>query len=178
MSNLVTRCLLRRSGLSGSIPGPLSKLTPRPPRRGFGEPILSGGSTLAGLRIDFAGTGGGEAYSRGSAGTGGASSSCMIDEFLPFGEGSLNVRSVIEPELFFRCNSAGRALTLPVEETDPCRCTMRFVCISPTGVGVVVWERSAAAAAALESCVFEALLARKACAAAVEAAALGGEWRG
>lgn len=177
MSTLAARLLLR-SGLSGNIPGPLSKLTPRPPRRRFGDPILSGGSTLAGLRTDLKGTGGGDVYSRGSAGTGGALSSCVLDKFPRFGEGSLNVRSVIDPELEFRCNCAGRALTLPLEETDDCLCNMRFVCIAPTGVGVAVNERSAAVAAALERFAFEAWLARKACAAAVEAAALGGDGRG
>jgi hypothetical protein len=126
------------------------------------------------------GTGGVEVYSRGSAGTGGASSRRVLDKFPRFGEGSLNVRSVIDPELFFRCKckSAARALTLPLEEIDACRCNMRFVCIVPTGVGVVVSERSAAVAAALERFAFEAWFARKACAAAVEAAALGGDCRG
>lgn len=45
---------------------------------------------------------------------------------------------------------------------------------SPTGTGVVAKERSAAAAAALERLALEARLARKACTAAVDAAALGG----
>ena len=50
---------------------------------------------------------------------------------------------------------------------------MRFVCICPTENGLVVWERRAAAAAELERLALEFLLARKACVAAVEAAALG-----
>ena len=50
---------------------------------------------------------------------------------------------------------------------------MRFVCICPTETGLVVWERRAAAAAALERLALDFRLARKACVAAVEAAALG-----
>ena len=43
----------------------------------------------------------------------------MNDTFPRFGEGSLKVRSVIDPELDFRCSSAGRTLALPVDETEP-----------------------------------------------------------
>ena len=50
---------------------------------------------------------------------------------------------------------------------------MRFVCICPTGVGLVVWERSAAAAAEAERFALEARLARKAWLAANVAAAFG-----
>ena len=51
---------------------------------------------------------------------------------------------------------------------------MRFVWISPTGVGEVVCDRSAAAAAAEERLPLETRFARKACAAAVAAADVGG----
>ena len=63
---------------------------------------------------------------------------------------------------------------LPLDDVEPCRCIMRLVWTSLTGVGVVVWERSAAAAAAEERLAFEMRFARKACAAAVAAAAVGG----
>ena len=157
------------------MPGPLSRLTPRPLGLGGGERTLSGGSTLAARRPDLTGTGGGEdMYPLGRAGTGGGSSFVgMLPEILRFGEGSLNDRSVIDPELFCRCNPPRTlGLALPLEDVDPRRC-IRLVCISPTGVGVVVWERSAAAAAALERFALEVRLARKACAAAVDAAAVG-----
>ncbi len=118
------------------MPGPLSKLTPRPEGLGGGERTLRGGSTLAARRPDFAGTGGGEdMYPLGRAGTGGGSSSVRIpDAVFRLGEGSLNDRSIIEPELFCRCNIG---LALPLEDVDPRLC-IRLVCISPTGVGVVV----------------------------------------
>ena len=45
--------------------------------------------------------------------------------------------------------------------------------MSPTGVGVVGLDRRAAAAAAFDRLALEARFARKACTAAVEAAALG-----
>ena len=117
-------------------------------------------------------------YPRGSAGTGGASSSrCGFGELPRIGEGVLKVLSVIDPELFCRCNPPGRCTippALPSEEFEACRWTMRFVCSSPTGTGLVVYERSAAAAAALERLALEVRLARKAWTAAVDAAALGG----
>lgn len=50
--------------------------------------------------------------------------------------------------------------------------------MSPTAVGVVGLERRAAAAAALDKLAWEARFARKACAAAVDAAALGGVFGG
>lgn len=50
--------------------------------------------------------------------------------------------------------------------------------MSPTGVGVVGRERRAAAAAALDKLVLEARLLRKACTAAVEAAAFGTAFAG
>ena len=77
------------------------------------------------------------------------------------GEGSRNVRSVIEPLLSRRCRPPGRAEALPFDPNDPRRC-MRFVCIWPTVVGLVVWVRSAAAAAEAERFALEARLARKA----------------
>lgn len=93
------------------------------------------------------------------------------------GEGSLKVRSAIDPELFCRSNP-GRSFRLPLEEADPRRCVIRFVCISPTGVGLVVCERSAAAAAAFDRLALEVRLARNACTAAVDAAALGAAFKG
>ena len=68
--------------------------------------------------------------------------------------------------------SPGLSGALPFEDAEPRLC-MRLVCICPTEIGLVVWERRAAAAAALERLALEFRLARKACVAAVEAAALG-----
>ena len=51
---------------------------------------------------------------------------------------------------------------------------MRFVTSSPTGVGLDVWERRAAAAAALERFASEAWFLTKALVAASDADALGG----
>lgn len=93
------------------------------------------------------------------------------------GEGSRNVRSVIDPELFCRC-IPGRAGPLPLDVTDSRLCTIRLVCIEPTGSGDVVCERRAAAAAAAESCPLETLLARKAWAAAELAAEVAGVFMG
>lgn len=84
------------------------------------------------------------------------------------GEGSLNVRSVIDPLLVLR-KSPGRSGALPFDVVDPRLC-MRFVCICPTGAGLVVRERRAAAAAAAERSPLEARFARKACVAASDAA--------
>jgi hypothetical protein len=83
----------------------------------------------------------------GTEGTGGALGSGGL--FLP-GDGLRNVRSVMDPELDCRCGPPGRdcIAPLPLEEAE-LRRTMRFVTVSPTGVGVVTWVRSAAAAAAL-----------------------------
>ncbi len=74
LPRLVTRCAdcpLRRVVMT---PGPLSRLTPRPPVFfGGGELTRSGGSILEARRCDFWGTGGtGDEYPFGSAGTGGA----------------------------------------------------------------------------------------------------------
>jgi len=77
--------------------------------------------------------------------------------FRPPGEGERNVLSLMDALLPRRCMlepgriDGGRTLeaTLPKDEVDPLRC-MRFVTISPTGIGVDVCERSAAAAAAAE----------------------------
>lgn len=57
----------------------------------------------------------------------------------------------------------------PTEDCEPRR-TMRFVCMLPTGSGVVVWDRSAAAAAAEERPVCDCGRPRKAELAAVAAA--------
>ena len=62
-----------------------------------------------------------------------------------------------------------------MDEIDPRRC-VRFVCTSLTGVGEVVCVRKAAAAAAEERLAFELRLARNACAAAVAAAAVVGDF--
>jgi hypothetical protein len=57
----------------------------------------------------------------------------------------------MEPELGWRWRLPGRCCTAPlVLEDAELRRTMRFVTVSPTGVGVVTWVRSAAAAAALD----------------------------
>ena len=76
------------------------------------------------------------------------------------GEGSLKVRSVIDPLLVLR-RSPGRSGALPFDDKDPRLC-MRLVCTCPTGAGLVVWERRAAAAAAAERSPLEARFARKA----------------
>lgn len=93
------------------------------------------------------------------------------------GDGALNVLSVMDAELPRRCRfglppKAWRMLPvlLPIDDTDPLL-TMRFVCISLIGTGVVACERKAAAAAAAESAELVALCClAKACAAAAEAA--------
>jgi hypothetical protein len=76
----------------------------------------------------------------------------------------------MDPELEWR-RSCGR--WLPWDEVEPRR-TMRFVTSSPTGVGLEVWERKAAAAAALERFASEAWFLTKAVEAASDAEALGG----
>ena len=87
-------------GLVTLTPGPLSRLTPRPPGSlGGGELTRSGGSTLAGRRFDLAGTGGGDANALGRGGIGGGSSPLGRVDGPRFGEGSRNVLSVMEPEL-------------------------------------------------------------------------------
>lgn len=67
---------------------------------------------------------------------------------------------------------------LPLEETE-LRRTMRFVTVSPTGVGVVTWVRRAAAAAADERLPLDSRSLTKAFVAARDADALGGaRWGG
>ena len=95
----------------------------------------------------------------GSAGTGGGSSSRVVPRLARFGDGSLKVRSVIDPELFCLCRPG---IELPLDETDPDLWALRFVGKSPTGVGVVGRERRAAAAAAFDKLALEARFARKA----------------
>lgn len=104
-------------------------------------------------------------YCSGRGGTGGASCG-KVPELEPgrFGDGERNVLSVIDPALP-RLRSSGPAL--PWDEVEEDRCNIRLVCISPTGTGVLVAERKAAAAAAFERLAFEPLLARNACVAAV-----------
>lgn len=79
----------------------------------------------------------------------------------------------MEPELECRRNPGRCWLPLPWEEREPLR-TMRFVTVSPTGVGVVVCVRSAAAAAAEERAPLDSRSRRKAFVAAREADALAG----
>lgn len=109
----------------------------------------------------------------GTGGTGGASASAGLP--LP-GDGARNERSVMEPEL--DCRRRPGALgccleKLPFDESEPRR-TMRFVTVSPTGVGVVTWVRKAAAAAADERSPCDSAFFIKAFEAASEADALGG----
>ena len=81
----------------------------------------------------------------------------------------------MEPELECR-RSPGRCwLPLPCEDTEPLR-TMRFVTVSPTGVGVVVWVRRAAAAAAEDRAPLDSRSRMKALVAASEAEAEGGRF--
>lgn len=86
------------------------------------------------------------------------------------GDGDLNERSVIDPALSRRCMLprtpgtpllVATKLPLPVEDIDP-RLTIRFVCRLPTGSGVVVVDRKAAAAAAEDNEPCEGGLLRKA----------------
>lgn len=77
----------------------------------------------------------------------------------------------MDPELDWRWRTCGR--WLPCDDVEPRR-TMRFVTTSPTGVGLVVCERRAAAAAALERFASEAWFLTKALEAASDAEALGG----
>lgn len=81
----------------------------------------------------------------------------------------------MDPELDWRRKGPGGCLPvkLPVEDSDPRR-TMRFVTVSPTGVGVVTWVRRAAAAAAEERSPFDSAFLMKAFVAAREAEELGG----
>lgn len=113
----------------------------------------------------------------GIGGIGGGCSSLERDPGRPLGDGSRKVLSVKDPELPRRCR-VGLPGALPLDDEDPHRCCIRFVWISPTGVGVVVCERRAAPAAAAARLTLEARFARKACAAAVAAAAVGAVLRG
>jgi hypothetical protein len=81
----------------------------------------------------------------------------------------------MDPELDCRRSGPGgcRPLKLLVDDSDPRR-TMRFVTVSPTGVGVVTWVRRAAAAAAEERSPFDSAFLIKAFVAAREADELGG----
>ena len=104
-------------------PGPLSRLTPRPPPiRGVGDEILSGGSALMGRLGDFAGIDGAPTYAFGRGGIGGGSSLYPLGEGPRFGEGSRNVLSVIEPEL--PCRSRPDLFpfpaALPCDEVELC----------------------------------------------------------
>ena len=78
----------------------------------------------------------------------------------------------MEPELEWRRRPGCCWVPLPCDETEAFR-TIRFVTVSPTGVGVGVWVRSAAAAAALERAPLDSRSLRKAFVAAREADALG-----
>lgn len=152
----------------------LSTLAPLPPRAGEGDVILAEGSALLARLWEALLT------PRGSGGTGGALSS--VGERTPLvrawpGEGDRKVRSVIEPELLARCRPGRFApprmlppamLPAPTDETEPRR-SMRLVVMLPTGSGVVLWERRAAAAAAADKAPFAGLW-RKAWLAAVAAA--------
>jgi hypothetical protein len=107
-------------------------------------------------------------------GTGGVSSLGLLTPVpARFGLGERKVRSVNEPEL------PGRRESVPVEPdalpTEPVEffLTMRFVWICPTSVGLVGLARRAAAAAAADKLGGEVRLAKKACDAAVVAAAEG-----
>ena len=102
-----------------------------------------------------------------------------MGDVVPFacraGDGDLNVRSVIEPPLFVLCKPPRpplapppATLPLPVELADP-RLIMRLVCMLPTGSGVVVCDRNAAAAAAEERAAFDMDFPKKACVAAAAA---------
>jgi len=86
----------------------------------------------------------------------------------------------MDPELDCRRRGPGCGReTLPFDESEPRR-AMRFVTVSPTGVGVVTWVRRAAAAAADERSPLDSAFLMKALEAASEADALGGgaRWGG
>lgn len=184
LEKLTDRLLSPRSS-SGNF-GKLLSLLPRPfptklvlstlaflPPRGGGEEMRIGGSTLEDLDC--------RSLEEGIDGTGGASCAAGTAPFVDAraGEGDLNVRSVIDPEL--SCLTRPRPmpplpppmmLPLPIEDCDP-RLTMRFVCILPTSSGETVCERNAAAAAAEDSDALEGELLRKAELAAIAAEELG-----
>ena len=89
------------------------------------------------------------------------------------GDGARKERSVIDPELECLRKPCACWLPLPCDEVEPRR-TMRFVTVSPTGVGVVAWVRRAAAAAADERAPVDSRSRIKALVAAREAEALAG----
>lgn len=113
----------------------------------------------------------------GIAGTGGASGE-LGTGCDRAGEGSRNVRSVIDPELPLRssCDPGGPlvdpATELPTDDVDPALRSVLLVWTSATDVGVVGRDRNAAAAAAEDRDAFEERFFKKACAAAVVAEAL------
>lgn len=109
------------------------------------------------------------------AGTGGASAALGTG---CEGEGSRNVRSLIDEELPLR-SSCGRdcpfddpVTELPIDDVEPLLRRVRLVCTSATLVGVVGLDRRAAAAAAEDRDALEAWFFKKACAAAVAAEGL------
>ena len=154
----------------GVAAGALSTLTPRF-ARGLGDVTRRTGSVLADRWWPPPRT------ALGIVGTGGASEAAETEPFRP-GDGDLNVRSVMDPLLLFRCNPplpTPPLVLLPItllliELCEPRR-DMRLVWMLPTGSGEVVCERRAAAAAADDSEAWELLRLRKAELAAVAAAA-------
>lgn len=160
-SGLPTRCV--RFGFADG-PEPLSRLAPRPPPRCVGDATRWTGSRLDARRCTLPPAPG---TFWGTAGTGGMAALASA----PLGDGLRKERSVMDPELEWRRRPCGRWLFC--DEAEPRR-TMRFVTVSPTGVGLEVWERRAAAAAALERVASEAWLRTKAVEAASDADALGG----
>lgn len=92
------------------------------------------------------------------------------------GEGSRNVLDDMDPELGVRWREpprTGAVAALPRDELESCRCSMRFDWTFSTDVGVVVWLRNAAAAAADDRALPASLFAAKALVAAVCADADG-----
>lgn len=126
---------------------------------------MAGASRLAALRWDFAGIIGASVCCMflGIAGTGGASGALGTgcDGCVRIGEGSRNVRSVIDPELPLRssCDPGGPlvdpATELPTDDVDPALRSVRLVWTSATEVGVVGRDRNAADAAAADKDAFE-----------------------
>ena len=106
----------------------------------------------------------------GTGGTGGAFGSAGLP--LP-GDAARNERSVMEPELDWRCSpgGGGREL-LPLDEVE-LRRIMRLVTVSPTAIGVGRMVRRAWVAAALERMLFASRSRAKALVAARDAGALG-----
>lgn len=142
---------------------------------------MASASRLAALRWDFAGIVGAVCCMfLGIAGTGGASGALGTgcEGCDRIGDGSRNVRSVIDPELPLRssCDPGGPlvdpAAELPTDDVDPALRSVRFVWTSATEVGVVGSDRKAAAAAADDKDAFDDRFFRKAWAAAVVAEAL------